>query len=80
MSQANWIEWFREQPDQVERPKPFYQRLPEWATSWEGWLTFLIATITFLRVSRSIESANWVSDMPSLTLVSFLAILTAFGL
>lgn len=80
MSQANWIEWFREQPADVKRPKPFYARLPAWLLNWEGWLTFLLATITFLSVARNVQSAHWVADMPSLTLVSFLALLAAFGL
>lgn len=80
MSQANWIEWFRDQPADVERPRPLWERLPAWATNWESWLTFAIVTLTFLSVARSIDSANWVGGMPSLVLVSFLALLTGFGL
>ncbi len=80
MSQANWIEWFREQPAGPDRPKSFYAQMPSWLLSWESWLTFALATITFLSVSRSIDSAHWVEDMPSLALVSFLALLTGFGL
>ncbi len=80
MSQANWIEWFRDQPADVERPKPFYARMPAWLLNWESWLTFILVTITFLSVARNVESANWVADMPSLTMVSFLALLTGFGL
>ena len=80
MSQANWIEWFREQPAGPDRPKSFYAQMPSWLLSWESWLTFALATITFLSVSRSIDSAHWVENMPSLALVSFLALLTGFGL
>ncbi len=80
MSQANWIEWFRDQPADVERPKPLWERLPAWATNWESWLTFAIVTLTFLSVARSIDAAHWVGEMPSLVEVSFLALLTGFGL
>jgi hypothetical protein len=80
MSQANWIEWFREQPADVERPKPFYQRLPAWLLNWESWLTFVLVTITFLSVARNVESAHWVEGMPSIAFISFLALLAGFGL
>ncbi|HLZ71586.1 MAG TPA: transglutaminase domain-containing protein, partial [Dehalococcoidia bacterium] len=80
MSQANWIEWFRDQPADVERPKPLWERLPPWATNWESWLTFAVVMLTFLSVARSIDSAHWVEGMPSLVMISFLALLTGFGL
>jgi len=80
MSQANWIEWFREQPVDIERPKSLYSRLPAWVGGWEAWLTFALSTITFLSVARSVEAAHWVEEMPSLATVSFLALLTGFGL
>ncbi len=79
MSQANWIEWFRDQPADVERPKPLWERLPAWATNWESWLTLAIVTLTFLSVARSIDSAHWVEGMPSLVTISFLALLAGFG-
>ena len=72
MSQANWIEWFREQPAQEQRPGPFYTRLPSWLVNWEDWLTFVICMVTFLSVARLVEAADWVQGMPSLTLISFL--------
>jgi transglutaminase-like putative cysteine protease len=81
MSQANWIEWFREQPVERERPKPFWQRLPPWVYTelqWDAWLTFGLVMMTFLSVAHSIEAAHWVAGMPSIMLVSFLALLTGF--
>jgi hypothetical protein len=80
-SQANWIEWFREQqaPVAPERP-PFWERLTPYLADWEEWLTFALATITFLAVTNSVQSAHWVDNMPSLSLVAFLALLTGFGL
>jgi transglutaminase-like putative cysteine protease len=81
MSQANWIEWFRDQPVPANAPRPFYRRLPPWLawlSHWEAWLTFGLVMITFLSVAHSIESAHWVQDMPSIMLVSFLALLTGF--
>src|SRR4051794_22827379 len=79
MSQANWIEWFRDQPADVERPRPFYERLPSWVANWESWLTVALVMLTFLSVAHSVQSAHWVSGMPSIMLVSFLGILAGFA-
>ncbi len=39
---------------------------PRIVMSWEDWLTFLAALITFLSVAISIQQAHWVNDMPPL--------------
>ncbi len=40
-------------------------RAPRLVMSWEDWLTFTAAVITFLAVAVSLEQANWVRRMPS---------------
>ena len=40
-------------------------RAPRLVMSWEDWLTFFAAVITFLSVSVSLEQAKWVPNMPS---------------
>ncbi|MGE3075290.1 MAG: transglutaminase family protein [Dehalococcoidia bacterium] len=39
-------------------------RAPRLVMSWEDWLTFAAAVITFLAVAVSLEQANWVKRMP----------------
>jgi transglutaminase-like putative cysteine protease len=81
MSQANWIEYFRTQaiePSAV--PEKRGLPIPAWITDWETWLTLALTLIVFLSVARSIESAHWVDNMPSLTLVSLLAICVGLAL
>ena len=39
-------------------------KAPRLVMSWEDWLTFLAAVVTFLAVAVSLEQANWVDDMP----------------
>jgi transglutaminase-like putative cysteine protease/uncharacterized membrane protein YecN with MAPEG domain len=39
---------------------------PRLVMSWEDWLTFAAAIVTFLSVALSIQSAHWVREMPSL--------------
>ena len=81
MSQANWIEYFRSQPaDASEIPEKHGISLPAWVTDWETWLTLALTLLVFLSVARSIESAPWVDDMPSLTLVSLIGICAALAL
>lgn len=74
MREANWDEIFqrREYDDVEERAK---SPLP-----WEDWLTFGIVAIVFMSVVHSIDSANWVDEMPSLYPIGFAALLTGYGL
>ena len=39
-------------------------KAPRLVMSWEDWLTFAAAVITFLAVAVSLEQAKWVPDMP----------------
>lgn len=39
-------------------------RAPRMVMSWEDWLTFGAALLTFLAVAVSIQDANWVREMP----------------
>src|ERR1700730_8277329 len=75
MSQANWIEYFRAQSvEPAEEPEGGQFRVPFWVTDWETWLTLALTLLVYLSVARSVESAHWVDGMPSLTLVSLVAI------
>ncbi len=38
--------------------------LPRIVMSWEDWLTFAAAVITFVAIAHSLEQANWVDGMP----------------
>ena len=38
---------------------------PRLLMTWEDWLTFGAAVMTFLAVSISIQQADWVRDMPA---------------
>ena len=40
-------------------------RAPRLVMSWEDWLTFAAAVITFMAVAISLEQAEWVPEMPS---------------
>jgi len=50
--------------------------VPRLLMSWEDWLTFAAAVVTFLSVAFSIQQANWVPRMPAIlpTVVSGLLI------
>jgi hypothetical protein len=81
MSQANWIEYFRTQPvEPSDLPEKRGIPVPAWLTDWETWLTLTLTLLVFLSVARSIESAHWVDNMPSLTLVSLLGICVGLAL
>jgi transglutaminase-like putative cysteine protease len=49
---------------------------PRWLMSWEDWLTFAAALVSFLAVAVSIQNADWVPRMPPVvpTMVGGLAI------
>lgn len=80
MSQANWVEYFRSPVTTGnERPNRAL-KTPGWLTDWESWLTLGLVMLVFLSVSRSVDKADWVPDMPSLTSLSFFAILAGFFL
>ncbi|MFN8558418.1 MAG: hypothetical protein U0531_14100 [Dehalococcoidia bacterium] len=76
MSQANWSEYLQSRPvTSPPRQRPSRNvTAPAWLTDWESWLTFAVVLLVFLSVASSIESADWVPGMPSLTAISFIAI------
>ena len=49
---------------------------PRWLMSWEDWLTFAAALVTFIAIAVSIQQARWVPGMPAVvpTMVSGLVI------
>ena len=78
MAQTDWAELF-EPPQGTAAAASGLWPFPRWLltrlTAWEDWLTFLIAFFTFLGVAESVQAAEWVEDMPSLALVTFLGLL-----
>lgn len=85
MSEINWSEYFGRQAGAITadevRKSPV--RLPSWLSwllSWEEWITFGIVLIVFFSVVQSIDSAKWVTHMPSLYITAGLALLTALFL
>ncbi len=75
MREANWDEIF-----QRRRPEaPADERLSSFLP-WEDWLTFLIVTVMFMSVVHSVDSANWVDEMPSLYPIGFSALIVGYAL
>ena len=74
MRQASWEELFRKEDQVAEKPS-FWARVGSFVT-WEELITLLIVLIAFLTVVQSIDSADWVPEMPSLYGVAFLGLLT----
>ncbi|HXH22031.1 MAG TPA: transglutaminase domain-containing protein [Dehalococcoidia bacterium] len=67
MRQATWEEFFKgpELPqEQAPQKPPWWQKFAVF--SWEELVTFVIVFIVFMAVVQSIDSANWVDEMPSL--------------
>jgi transglutaminase-like putative cysteine protease len=77
---TNFTDYFRSPPVTAERESSPLPPGLRWLLDWESWLTLGLVMIVFLSVARSIDSANWVPDMPSTTGVSFLALLAGFFL
>jgi transglutaminase-like putative cysteine protease len=71
MRQATWEEFFKSPEQEEEAPdKPAWWR--KFAIfSWEELVTFVIVFIVFMAVVQSIDSANWVNEMPSLYPIAF---------
>jgi hypothetical protein len=69
------MEWTRTVAAPAEaRPS---RRLIDGFLDWEDWLTFGLALGVVLGVSSSLEGSGWSRDMPALTLVGMLALLSA---
>jgi transglutaminase-like putative cysteine protease len=73
---ANWSEYIQSRPAVTvsERRPRQPLRVPAWLTDWETWLTFALVLVVFLSVARSVDNAEWVPGMPSLTGLGFIAL------
>lgn len=77
MREANWDEIFqRRHFDEGPQPTDRLNAI----VPWEDWLTFAIAAVVFMSVVASIDSANWVSTMPSLYPIGFSALIVGYAL
>jgi len=76
MREANWDEIFQRRADDSGDAE---QRLSS-VLPWEDWLTLSIVVICFMSVVHSINSANWVDDMPSLYPTGLSAIAAGYAL
>jgi transglutaminase-like putative cysteine protease len=70
MRQASWEEIFQQNREDVEIKTSRMGRLFAWV-SWEEAITLVIVLVGFLTVVRSIDNADWVSEMPSLYPIGF---------
>ncbi len=73
MREANWDAMFQRRAAPADAETRLNSIIP-----WEDWLTFFIATVAFLSVVQSIDSANWVDDMPSLYPIGFAGLLMGY--
>ena len=73
MREANWDQIFQKRSAAPERPDRIASFLP-----WEDWLTFFILTIAFMSVVHSVDSAEWVDDMPWLFPIGFSGLLAGY--
>ena len=70
MRQASWEEIFRQNRESEVAQPSFWSRHFSWV-SWEELVTLAIVLVGFLTVVRSIDNADWVSEMPSLYPIGF---------
>jgi len=66
------------QPAAEQIAPPWLRRLSGRLTDWEDWLTLVLALGATVSVSLSLEQSGWSDDMPPITLVSVLALVTSF--
>jgi transglutaminase-like putative cysteine protease len=77
MREANWDEIFQRRS--ADDPAKTGDRLSS-IIPWEDWLTFAITAVVFMSVVASIDSANWVTTMPSLYPIGFSALIVGYAL
>lgn len=81
MRQASWNEIFRDREREAELPQrkshfePIIRLSRYTGVTWETVITLAIVMVGFLTVVRSIDSADWVAQMPSLYLIGFLGLM-----
>ena len=78
MRQASWEELFRQGESPAQDKPSLWARLK--ILSWEELVTLAIVLIGFLTVIASIESADWVPEMPSLFGVGLLGLVVGLVL
>jgi transglutaminase-like putative cysteine protease len=64
----------------IGTPQPYVPQPHGQLRSWETWISLGLMMVAFLAVSSSIEQADWVPEMPSLTSAAMLGLLMGFGL
>jgi transglutaminase-like putative cysteine protease len=79
MRQVGWGEVFQPRRGEGPETKParfaFFKGFSRFATvGWEDIVTLAIVMVGFLTVVRSIDSADWVDEMPSLYEIGFLGL------
>jgi transglutaminase-like putative cysteine protease len=78
MRQASWEDMFRAAEPTPPKPPPWWTKLAVF--SWEDIVTLVIVMIGFLATVQSINSANWVNDMPSLYPIAFLGLVLGLAM
>jgi Transglutaminase-like superfamily/Domain of unknown function (DUF4129) len=72
------FEWSRQaQPAAEQIAPPWLRRLSSRLTDWEDWLTLVLALGATMSVSLGLEQSGWSENMPPITLVSVLAIISS---
>ena len=67
-------------PGERPEPEPARFRLPAYVRSLEEWITFGLIVLVQFPVVSSLESTNWVDEMPSLLVASMFALIGAWVL
>ena len=75
MRQASWEEIFRQNREEETAKPSLWSRHFSWV-SWEEVVTLAVVLVGFLTVVRSIDSADWVPEMPSLYPIGFFGLRT----
>ena len=79
---ALW-EQFRSAAGREPAAAPAPERQPratDFLASAEGWVTFALVLVAFMAVALSIESTNWVDEMPSLLVAALAGLVTGWVL
>jgi len=72
------FEWSRPAQPAAEQIAPqWLRRLAVSLTDWEDWLTLVLALGATMSVSLGLEQSGWSENMPPITLVSVLAVVTS---
>ena len=67
------------QPSGAPRPEEAV-RVPRWWTSWEAWITLALIILVEMPVIGSLQSSDWVEEMPSLVVAALAGALAGWTL